>query len=93
MDHELDDKDVRVMRRFRRNLRSALGGKAGQAVLEKLHARFGVDLPCFQGGRGRFDPLDAMRRDAYRELILWLERQLAISKTERAESSDDEDFL
>lgn len=38
-----------------------------------LKEHFETDLPCFQGKAGSFDPLDAMRRDAYREVVLWLE--------------------
>ena len=36
---------------------------------------FQTDLPCFQkqDGERLFDPLDAMRRDAHREVVLWLE--------------------
>ena len=50
----------------------------GGVILEWLRERFGVDLCCFQfqnmeEKRG-YDPLDAMRRDAYREVYLFLSR-------------------
>ena len=37
-------------------------------VLAELKKHFQTDLPCFQGAAGSYDPLDAMRRDAYREV-------------------------
>lgn len=42
-------------------------------VLAELKKHFQTDLPCFQGKAGSYDPLDAMRRDAYREVILFIE--------------------
>ncbi len=46
-----------------------------ERCLAHLEARFEVHLPCFQGKAHQYDPLDAMRRDAYREMCLYL-RQL-----------------
>ncbi len=37
-----------------------------------LAERFEANYCCFQGKRGQYDPLDAMRRDAHREVILYL---------------------
>lgn len=45
-------------------------------VLAELKRHFQTDLPCFQGRAGSYDPLDAMRRDAYREVILFIETVL-----------------
>lgn len=42
-------------------------------VLAELKKHFQTDLPCFQGKAGSYDPLDAMRRDACREVILFIE--------------------
>ena len=42
-------------------------------VLAELKRHFQTDLPCFQGKAGSYDPLDAMRRDAYREVVLFIE--------------------
>lgn len=42
-------------------------------VLAELKRHFQTDLPCFQGKAGSYDPLDAMRRDACREVILFIE--------------------
>ena len=50
----------------------------GEAVTDKVLAiiarKFGVHLACFQGVAGKYDPLDAMRRDAYREVYHWLRK-------------------
>lgn len=51
--------------------------------IEVIERRFECHLPCFQGGRGNFDPLDAMRRDAYREVCLWLRDQLRLFLEEK----------
>lgn len=53
-------------------------------------ARFQTDLPVFQGSPGNYDPLDAMRRDAYREIFLYIRRQLqlAIKETTEEEKND-----
>lgn len=47
-------------------------------VFKILEDRFETDLPCFQdrNGTGQWDPLDAMRRDAYRELLLWVKHEI-----------------
>lgn len=42
-----------------------------------LEAEFQTNLPCFQGTQGSYDPLDAMKRDAQREVVLWLKNELA----------------
>ena len=49
-----------------------------------------TDLPVFQGSPGNYDPLDAMRRDAYREIFLYIRRQLqlAIKETTEEEKND-----
>ena len=54
----------------------------GQQVLAELEARFETDLPVFQGKAGSYDPLDAMRRDAHREVFLVIHRQLALARKE-----------
>ena len=60
-------------------LRRCLDGEDGRVVLEWLHERFETVLPVFQRGRdGGFDPLDAMARDAHREVVLWIEYELAV---------------
>lgn len=47
-----------------------------------LEQHFQCDLPCFQRqpSDNSFDPLDAMRRDAYREVTLFLRRELNLAK-------------
>lgn len=46
-------------------------------TISYLEAEFQTNLPCFQGSQGNYDPLDAMKRDAQRELVLWLKNELA----------------
>lgn len=56
--------------------------------IEVLERKFECHLPCFMrvGSNGGFDPLDAMRRDAYREVCMWLKEQYRIFLTESAKS-------
>ncbi len=50
----------------------------GQEILNDLEEHFQVNFPVFQGSAGHFDPLDAMRRDAYREVFLYIRNQIKI---------------
>jgi hypothetical protein len=47
-------------------------------VLSYLEEQFQTSLPCFQTINGSFDPLDAMRRDAHREVILWIQNEIKL---------------
>lgn len=51
-------------------------------VLAELKRHFQTDLPCFQGKAGSYDPLDAMRRDACREVILFIEAVIGSKEPE-----------
>ena len=64
------NKYEQYMKRRRRIFREAF---RNPEVLEELKRHFQTDLPCFQGKAGSYDPLDAMRRDAYREVVLFIE--------------------
>jgi len=68
----------------RRRLLGLFGTAEGQQVLAELEARFETDLPVFQGKPGSYDPLDAMRRDAHREVFLVIRHQLALARLENA---------
>lgn len=61
-----------------KKLRAQLfGAPLDEMSLAIIEERFGCGLPCFQKQEGGgFDPMDAMRRDAYREVTLWLRYQL-----------------
>ena len=68
---------AKLAKRRRQALKRFQRSDEGGVILEWLRERFGVDLCCFQfqnmeEKRG-YDPLDAMRRDAHREVVLWLE--------------------
>lgn len=60
--------ELREMKRRYRHL----ADRVDDEVLSLIEERFETNLPCFQGSKGNYDPLDAMRRDAYREVVLWL---------------------
>lgn len=69
-------------RQKRRRLLAVFGTPEGAAVLTELESRFETDLPVFQGKAGGYDPLDAMRRDAHREVFLLIRRQLDLARQE-----------
>lgn len=64
--------------------------EAGQ-VLADLERRFETDLPVFQGKAGSYDPLDAMRRDAHREIFLVIRRQLELARQEATQTQTEHD--
>lgn len=73
---------LREARLRRRQLLRVFDTPDGRDVLSLLEARFQTDLPVFQGSPGNYDPLDAMRRDAYREVFLYIRRQLELALKE-----------
>ncbi len=88
-DPERDDIHRRLLekaRSARRRLLAVLGSEEGEAVLCHLEERFETGLPVFQGQRGAYDPLDAMRRDAHREVFLVIRRQLELARREAKEN-------
>lgn len=76
---------VREARLKRRQLLRVFDTPDGREALSFLEARFQTDLPVFQGSPGNYDPLDAMRRDAYREIFLYIRRQLQLAIKEPTE--------
>ncbi len=77
---------IEKARTARSRLLAVLGTEEGEAVLRQLEERFETDLPVFQGQRGGYDPLDAMRRDAHREVFLVIRRQLELARREAKET-------
>ena len=74
----------------RRQLLRVFDTPEGRDILSFLEARFQTDLPVFQGSPGNYDPLDAMRRDAYREVFLYIRRQLQLAlKESTTENKND----
>lgn len=69
-------------RHDRARLLAVLGTPEGEQVLATLEHRFETDLPVFQGKAGGYDPLDAMRRDAHREVFLVIRHQLSLARLE-----------
>lgn len=71
---EQQQKDyIQTVNDKRKTLKQAITPK----VLQILKDKFQTNLPCFQGTQGHYDPLDAMRRDAHREIILWIENEIS----------------
>lgn len=66
----------------RRQLLRVFDTPDGRDALTFLEARFQTDLPVFQGSPGTYDPLDAMRRDAHREVFLYIRHQLQLALKE-----------
>ncbi len=69
-------------RRHRARLLRLLDTPDGELVLAQLEARFETHLPAYQGKTGHYDPLDAMRRDAHREVFLVIRHQLEQARQE-----------
>lgn len=72
------DERVGEARRRRAHLARHVDGE----VLRILEERFGTRYPAFQGKPGAWDALDAMRRDAQREVVLYLRQQLELAGRE-----------
>ena len=66
---------VEFLKRLNRR-RAALKEASTPEVLDILEKEFQTNLPCFQGKAGSYDPLDAMRRDAQREMLLWVKYEI-----------------
>ena len=66
---------VEFLKRLNRR-RAALMEAFTPEVLDILEKEFQTNLPCFQGKAGSYDPLDAMRRDAQREMLLWVKYEI-----------------
>ncbi len=73
---------VEKARAERQRLLAVFGSDEGQQALADLERRFETDLPVFQGKPGSYDALDAMRRDAHREVFLVIRRQLELARQE-----------
>ena len=66
---------VEFLKRLNRR-RAALKEAFTPEVLDILEKEFQTNLPCFQGKVGSYAPLDAMRRDAQREVLLWVRYEI-----------------
>lgn len=78
-------------REERRRLRQVFSTPVGQQVLTDLEKRFETHLPVFQGKAGGYDPLDAMRRDAHREIFLVIRHQLELARQEATQTQQEQD--
>lgn len=82
-----------IIKKHRRDLLRSMGTPSGRRYLEFLEKRFETHLPAFQGTRGQYDPLDAMRRDAYRELLLYIQYQLELAVKESPLFPEEEEKI
>ena len=78
-------------REERRRLLALFDNPAGRIVLCDLERRFETHLPVFQGKAGAYDPLDAMRRDAHREIFLIIRHQLELARQEATQNRHEQD--
>lgn len=81
---------LREARLKRRQLLRVFDTPDGRDALSGLEARFQINLPVFQGAQGSYDPLDAMRRDSYREVFLYIRRQLQLALNESTTEHNDD---
>ena len=75
----------------RRRLLALFTTPLGEQVLAELERRFETHLPVFQGKAGSYDPLDAMRRDAHREIFLVIRHQLELARQEAKQKQLEQD--
>ena len=78
-------------REERRRLLRLFSYPEGEQVLADLERRFETHLPVFQGKAGSYDPLDAMRRDAHREIFLVIRHQLTLARQEATQTQHNHD--
>ena len=78
-------------REERRRLLKLFSYPEGEQVLADLERRFETALPVFQGKAGNYDPLDAMRRDAHREIFLIIRHQLELARQEATRTRQHND--
>lgn len=74
MPEEDRNKIAAILKARRRRLKEAFSPE----IFKILEDKFETNLPCFQGKKGQYDPLDAMRRDAQRELLLWVRTEIEL---------------
>lgn len=78
-------------REERRRMLALFATPEGEQVLRDLEHRFETHLPVFQGKAGNYDPLDAMRRDAHREIFLVIRHQLELARQEATQTQQEQD--
>ncbi len=78
-------------REERRRLLAVFSQPEAEQVLQDLERRFETHLPAFQGKAGNYDPLDAMRRDAHREIFLVIRHQLELARQEAKQTQQYHD--
>ena len=65
-----------------KNDRIHLAQTVDARTISILKRKFGTDKACFLPGPNGYDPMDAMRRDAHREVFLVIRRQLSLAERE-----------
>lgn len=83
IDNEQTEKKASTQSAVRRR-RRYLAEHLDEQCIRFIEERFGCNLPCFQKKADcSFDPLDAMRLDAYREVCLFLRRELSLYQQQK----------
>lgn len=77
------DRGKEERERYLRRRRAKVAAVCDDEFLGYLEERFETNLPVFQGRAGAYDPLDAMRRDAYREVVLFLRDERRVYEQEQ----------
>ena len=80
---EMTPEELAELERLLRAERAYIAEHVDERLLRIMEDRFMTHLPSYQKKRdGSYDPLDAMRRDANREVILWLREEIKTYKLE-----------
>lgn len=84
---EMEEWEREELARLIRRERKYIGEHVTPTLLKIIEDRFMLHLTCFQlRPDGSFDPLDAMRRDANREVVLFLRDEITKYKQENEDN-------
>lgn len=81
----MTDSITRMKEQARKD-RAHLAAHIDSRCISILERKFSTHQAAFLRTPNGYDPLDAMRRDAYREVVQWLKSQLALARKEAQES-------
>lgn len=80
---EMTEEELAELARLKRAERKYIAEHVDETLLRILEDRFMTHRPAFiKRPDWSYDPLDAMRRDANREVILWLREEINTYKQE-----------
>lgn len=86
---EMTPEELAELERLLRAERKYIAEHVDERLLRILEDRFMTHLPCYvRKADGRYDSLDAMRRDANREVILFLREEIKQYKQQQEDNDD-----